>query len=149
MEHVSKSILPSKRERRNREEQRKGRRQTGRTISPRGLMAIHSDKSSDKGPENRIEKILPFTSKVFKDSLEEIEVVRRIRDAETLQRMSDEKDRAEQRSREFEEALVIALQAIRRLEQEEEERRKPILNEEEKIVFFPTVEAPAGVNRRN
>ena len=82
-------------------------------------MAIHSDKSSDKGPEHRIEKILPLTSKVFKDSLEEIGIVRRIRDAETLQRMNNEKDRDDQKSREFEEALRIALQTIRRLEQEE------------------------------
>ena len=64
-------------------------------------MAIHSDKSSDKGPENRIEKILPSTSKVLKDSLEEIEIVRRISDAETIQRISNEKDRAYQKSREL------------------------------------------------
>ena len=32
-----------------------------------GLMAIHRDKSSDKGPENRIERIPPATSKVLKD----------------------------------------------------------------------------------
>ena len=55
-----------------------------------GLMPIHSDKSSDKGPENRIEKILPLTSKVFKDSLEEIAIVLRIRDEETIQRLRDE-----------------------------------------------------------
>ena len=60
-----------------------------------GLIAIHCDKLSDKGPENRIEKILPSTSKVFKDSLEEIAIVQRIRDTETLQRMSDETDRAD------------------------------------------------------
>ena len=30
-----------------------------------GLMTIHGDKSRDKGPENRIEKILPSTSKVI------------------------------------------------------------------------------------
>ena len=47
-------------------------RQTGR-------IAIHRDKSSDKGPENRTEKILPSTSKVFKNSLEEIAIVQRIR----------------------------------------------------------------------
>ena len=113
-------------------------------------MAIHSDKLSDKGPENRIEKILlPLTSKVFKDILEEIVIVPRIRDAETLQRMSNEKDRDDQKSKEFEEALVIALQAIQKLEQEEEQQRKPFPNEEKKLDFFPTVEAPAGGNRRN
>ena len=45
-------------------------------------MAIHSDESSDKRPENRIEKILPSMSKVFNDSLEEKAKVQRIRDAE-------------------------------------------------------------------
>ena len=60
-----------------------------------GLMTMHSDKSSDKGPENRIEEILPSTSKVFKDSLKEIAIVQRIRDTETLQRLSNEKDRAD------------------------------------------------------
>ena len=109
-----------------------------------GLMPIHSDKSSDKGPENRIEKILPSTSKVFKDSLEEIAIVQRIRDAETLQRMSDEKDNADQKCREFEEALVIALQAIGRLEQEEEQR-KPVLNEKKTIDFFPQWKPQQGV----
>ena len=119
MERVSRSILPSKRERRNREEGRK-EGEPVESYPKRGLIAIHSDKSSDKGPENRIEKILPSTSKVFKDSLEEIALVQRIRDAETLQRQSDEKDRADQKCREFKEALVLALQAIRRLKQEEE-----------------------------
>ena len=107
-------------------------------------MAIHSDKSSEKGPENRIEKILPSTSKVFKDSMKEIVIVQRIRDAETLHTLSNEKDRADQRTREFEKALVIALQAIRRLEQEEEQR-KPVLNKEKKINFFPWWKPQQGV----
>ena len=62
---------------------------------------MHSDKSSDKGPEKRIEKILPLTSKVFKDSLEEIAIVQRIRDEETIQRLRDETDKADQKTREF------------------------------------------------
>ena len=41
--------------------------------------------------------------------------------------------------------LVIALQAIWRLEQEEEEQRKPVLNEEEKIYFFPHWKPQQGV----
>ena len=57
---------------------------------------------------------------MFKDSLEEIAIVQRIRNAETLQRLSHEKDRTDQKTREFEKALVIVLQTIRRLEQEEE-----------------------------
>ena len=57
---------------------------------------------------------------------------------------SNEKDSADQKRREFEEALVIALQAIRRLEQEEEQR-KPILNEEKKIDFFPQWKPQQGV----
>ena len=91
-------------------------------------MAIHSDKSSDKGPENRREKILPSTSQMFKDSLEEIAIVQRIRDAETLQRLRDETERADQKTREFEKAPVIALPTLRRLEQEEEQK-KNVLNE--------------------
>ena len=37
------------------------------------------------------------------------------------------------------------LQAVWRLEQEEEERRKPVLNEEEKIDFFPQWKPQQGV----
>ena len=52
--------------------------------------------------------------------MEEIAIVQRIRDAETLQRLRDETERADQKTREFEKALVIVLHAIPRLEQEEE-----------------------------
>ena len=109
-------------------------REEGETVElyPQGgLMAIHSDKSSDKGPENRIEKILPSTSKVIKDSLEETAIGQRIRDEETIQKLRDETGRSDQKTREFEKALGIALQTIQRLEKEEE-RRKPVLNEEKK-----------------
>ena len=34
-------------------------------------MSIHGDKSSDKGPNNRMEKIITPMSKVLKDNLEE------------------------------------------------------------------------------
>ena len=37
-------------------------------------------------------------------------------DANTLQQMNDERDRAYQRTKELEESLRLALQAIRRLE---------------------------------
>ena len=70
-------------------------------------------------------------------------IVQRIRDADTLQRLSYEKDRADQKCRELEETLVIALQAIRRLEQEEQ--RKPVLIEEEEIDFFPQWKPQQGV----
>ena len=109
-------------------------------------MAIHKDKSSDKGLENRIEKILPLASKVFKDSLEEIAIVQRIRDEKTIQRLRDETDRADQKTREFEKALGIALQAIQRIEKEEEQR-KPVPNEEKKIDFFPKWKPQQGVIR--
>ena len=85
-----------------------------------GIMVIHSDKLSDRGPENSIEKILSSQSKVFKDSLEEIAPVLRNMDAETLQRMSDERDRTDQKNRELEESLGIALQVIKRLEAREQ-----------------------------
>ena len=49
-------------------------------------MAIHGDKSSDKGPENRMEKIITPTSKVLKDNLEEKAIGQRIRDEEIIQR---------------------------------------------------------------
>ena len=98
-------------------------------------MAIRRDKSSDKGPKNRIQKILPLTGKVFKDSLEE-----------TLQRLSNEKDRADQKTRECKKALVIALQTLQRLEQEEEQKIT-FLNKEKNIDFFPQWRPQQGVLR--
>ena len=83
-------------------------------------MAIHVDKSSDKGPENRMDKIITTTSKVLKDNLEEKAIGHRIRDEETAQRLRDETERSIQKTREFEKALGIALQTIQRLEQEVE-----------------------------
>ena len=69
-------------------------------------MAIHGDKSSDKGPENRMEKIITPTSKVLK---EEKAIGQRIRDEETAQRLRDETERSIQKTRELEKALGIAL----------------------------------------
>ena len=93
-------------------------REEGETIElyPQGgFNVIHGDKLSDRGPEY-IEKILPSQSKVFKDILEEIAPVQRNMDAETLQQRSDERDRTDQKNRELEEALEMAIQAIKRLE---------------------------------
>ena len=71
------------------------------------------------------------------DSLEEIAPVRRNMDANTLQWMSDDRDRADQKSREMEGSLGLALQAIQRLEaraqvyetstKKEEPRKAPII----------------------
>ena len=134
----------------------KGREEGGPIeLYPQGvLMVIHSDKLSDRGPENSVEKILPSQSKVFKDSLEEIATVRRNKDAETLQQMIDRRDRADQKCRELGESLGIVLQAIQRLEaitqekencKSREEGRKPILDEEKKIDFFPQWKPQQGV----
>ena len=66
-------------------------------LYPQGeLMTIHGDKSNDKEPENRKEKILLLTSKVIKDSLEETAIGQRIRDEEIIQRLRDEVDRSDQ-----------------------------------------------------
>ena len=53
---------------------------------------------------------------MLEESIEEIAPVLRNMDANTLQWMSDERDRADQRTRELEASLGLALQAIKRLE---------------------------------
>ena len=82
---------------------------------------------------------------MFKDNLEEIAPVRRNMDAETLQQRSDERDTTDQKNRELEEALGIALQTIKRLEgrvqadkmcKSRDEQRKPVLDAGKKLVFF-------------
>ena len=53
---------------------------------------------------------------MLKDILEEIAPIPRNMDAETLKQRNDERDRTDQKNRELEESLGIALQAIKRLE---------------------------------
>ena len=81
-----------------------------------GLMVIHSDKSSDKDPESSAERILLSQHELFEDILEEIAPVRITMDAVTLQRVRDGMARDEQRNRELEVSLRIALQTLQRLE---------------------------------
>ena len=52
----------------------------------------------------------------FKDSQEEIDPVLRNMDANMLQRLNNDGDKSDQRSRELEGSLGLALQAIQRLE---------------------------------
>ena len=113
-------------------------------------MVIHSDKFSDKVPESNMEKIFPSQSEVFKDILEEIGPIPRNMHAETLKQRSDERNRTDQKNRELEEWLGIALQAIKRLEARvqgdemgkvREERKKPDLDED----FFPQWKPQQGI----
>ena len=66
--------------------------------------------------ESNMERIYPSLSELFQDSLEETAPVLRNMDANTLQWMNDERDRADQRTRELEASPGLALQAIKRLE---------------------------------
>ena len=79
-------------------------------------MVIHSDKFNDNVPGSNMKKIFPLQREVFKDILEEIAPIPRNMDAEKLKQRSDERDRTDQKNRELEESLEIALQAIKRLE---------------------------------
>ena len=62
MELVSRSILPNKKKEETEKREGSEDSKTVELNPQRGLMTIQGDKSSDKGPENRIEKILPLTS---------------------------------------------------------------------------------------
>ena len=62
-------------------------------------MVIHSNKLVIRY-QRAAWKIFPSQSEVFKDKLEEIAPVLRNMDAETLQRMSVERDRTDQKNRE-------------------------------------------------
>ena len=66
-------------------------------------------------PKSSVERIYSSLSESFEDSLKETAPVLRNMDANTLQRMNDERDRADQRTKELEGSLVLALQAIKRL----------------------------------
>ena len=79
-------------------------------------MVIQSDKSSNKDPESSAQRILPSQHELFKDILEEFAPVRINMDAEMLQRVRDGMARDEQRNRELEVSLRIALQTLQRLE---------------------------------
>ena len=78
-------------------------------------------------------------------------------DAETLKQTSNERNKTNQKNRELEKSLGIALQAIKRLEarvqanekgKAREEQRKPVLDEGKKVNFFPTMETTAVGSRR-
>ena len=109
-------------------------------------MVIHSDKCSDKVPGNNREKRFISQSEAFKDTLEEIVPIQSNMEVEMLKQWDEERDRTDQRNRELEESLGIALQAIKRLEEimqdkklgkAREEQRKPVLEEGKKVDFFP------------
>ena len=65
--------------------------------------------------ENSVEETYP-SLREFKDSQEETDPVLRNMDANMLQRLNDDRERSDQRSRELEGSLGLALQAIQRLE---------------------------------
>ena len=66
-------------------------------------------------PESSTEGTCP-SLREFKDSQEETDPVLRNMDANMLQRLNDDRERSDQRSRELEGLLGLALQAIQRLE---------------------------------
>ena len=94
-------------------------------------------------PESSVERIYPLLSELFEDSLKETAPILRNMDANTLQVMNDDRDRADQKSREMEGSLGLALQAIQRLEaraqvyktstKKEEPRKAPIILKEDNL----------------
>ena len=68
-------------------------------------------------PENSMEGIYQLLRE-FKDSQEDTDPVLRNMDANILQRLNDDRDRSDQRSREMEGSLGLALQAIKEMKAE-------------------------------
>ena len=68
-------------------------------------------------PENSVEGIYPWL-KEFKNSQEDTDPVLRNMDANVQQKFNDERDRSDQRSREMEGSLGLALQAIKEMKAE-------------------------------
>ena len=77
--------------------------------------SFFSDRRDIPEPEISVEGIYP-SLREFKDNQEEIDPVLRNMDANMLQRLNDDRERSDQRSRELEGSLGLALQAIQRLE---------------------------------
>ena len=112
-------------------------------------------------PESSIARIYPSLSELFEDSLEEKVPVQRNMDANTIQWMRDDRDRADQKSREMEGSLGVALQAIQRLEargqvykavmKKEEPKKAPIilmednLTKAKRILMTPKKVCPTAV----
>ena len=94
-------------------------------------------------PESSVERIYPFLSESFEYSLKETATILRKMDANMLQQMNDDRDRTEQKSREIEGSLGLALQAIQRLEaraqvyetstKKEKPRKAPIILMEDNL----------------
>ena len=63
-------------------------------------------------PENSVEGIYPLLRE-FKDRQEETDPVLRNMNANMLQRLNNDRDRSDQRSREMKGSLILALQAIK------------------------------------
>ena len=66
-------------------------------------------------PESSMKRIYPSLSESFEDSLEETEPILRNMDAHTLQQMNNDRDKTDQKTRELEGSLGMALQAMQRL----------------------------------
>ena len=71
-------------------------------------------------PENSVEGIYP-SLREFKNSQEDTDLVLRNMDTIMLQKLNNDRDRSDQRSREIEGSLGLALQTIRKLEAEMKE----------------------------
>ena len=107
-----------------------------------------------------MERIYPSLSELFQDSLKETAQILSNMDANMLQRMIDDRDRADQKVREMEGSLGLALQAIQSLEartqgyetsmKKEEPRKAPIilmednLTKAKRILMTPKKLCPTG-----
>ena len=78
-------------------------------------------------PENSLEGIYPLLRE-FKNSQEDTDPVLKNMDANMLQKLNNDRDRSDQRSREMEGSLGIALQVFRDPEIPRIYNRKPISN---------------------
>ena len=67
-------------------------------------------------PESSMEKIYPSLSELFQGSLKDPAPILRNMDARELQQLNNDRGRLEQKAREMERSLGLALQAIQRLE---------------------------------
>ena len=78
--------------------------------------AIFTQQAKCFAPESSVEKIYPLLSELFEGSLKETAPILRNMDARALQQLNNDRNRLEQKAREMEGSLGLALQAIQRLE---------------------------------
>ena len=87
-------------------------------------------KRGDIPEQSSVERIYPSLSESFEESLKETVPILSNMDANMLQRMNYDRDKSEQKTREMEGSLGLALQAIQRLEARTQGYETSILKEE-------------------